>query len=497
MPTQLSRRQNKANCRRLCENKCVPFIHADFLLQSAAAQRLYHEFAAAAPILDYHNHLSPRDMARDRRYGNLSEIWLEGDHYKWRAMRADGVPEHLITGDAAPYEKFLAWAATVPHTLRNPLYHWTHLELKRYFDVDEPLNQASAPRIWELANARLAQSDMSALGLLKWFDVRALCTTDDPAESLEFHHEIALIKDAPRVLPTFRPDPAMGVNETVAFNAWVEKLARECGRAIDTLEDFLESLEQRHEDFHDAGCRLSDHGFSQMPTAFATRSQAARVFESARWGQNADAEDQTRFAGYLMLFFGRLDARKGWTKQLHLGATRNNSSRQFARLGADSGFDSIGDAPQIAPLTAYFDRLDRENNLPQTLVYNLNPADNYALASLCGDFQDGPRAGKIQMGAGWWFLDQKEGIEWQLNALSNCGLLWNFVGMLTDSRSLMSFPRHEYFRRVLCNLLGDEMEKGLLPGDFELVGTLVKNVCYANARDYLRLGGTSLDFRGA
>ena len=466
----------------------MPFIHADFLLQNAAARRLYHEFAAAAPILDYHNHLSPREIARDRRFENLTEIWLEGDHYKWRAMRADGVPEHLITGDAAPYEKFLAWAVTVPHTLRNPLYHWTHLELKRYFDVDEPLDETSAPRIWEIANAQLAQPAMSARGILKRFDVRALCTTDDPADPLDFHHEIALMDGAPRVLPTFRPDHAMEVHRVENFNIWVGKLGEVCELEIVSFADFLAALEKRHADFHAAGCRLSDHGFSQVPGEFAAPDEAAQIFESARAGHAANLQEQTRFAGFLLLFFGRLDARKGWTKQLHVGAARNNNSRAFARLGADSGFDSIGDWPQIAPLTAYFDRLDRENNLPQTIVYNLNPADNYALASLCGDFQDGARAGKIQLGSGWWFLDQKEGIEWQLNALSNCGLLWNFVGMLTDSRSWMSFPRHEYFRRVLCNLLGDDIEKGRLPDDFEWVGTMVKNICYANARDYLRLG---------
>ena len=464
----------------------MAFIHADWLLHSRAARRLFHEYAAAEPILDYHNHLAPRDIALDKRFDNLSEIWLEGDHYKWRALRADGVPENLITGDATPYEKFRAWAATVPHTLRNPLYHWTHLELKRYFDIDELLDENSAPRIWERANEQLASPENSARGLLKKFDVRALCTTDDPADSLQWHQHITASDCATRVYPTFRPDKALGVNAPATWNAWIDALARQCEREIGSLDDLLGALQQRHNDFGALGGRLSDHGLTQLPAAYATRDEAAAIFNSARQGHAADADAHSRFSGFLMLFFGQLNAAKGWTQQMHLGASRNNNAQMFGKLGADSGFDAIADPLKIADLTAYFDRLNDADSLPQTIVYNLNPADNYAVAAALGNFQGG-RAGKMQWGSGWWFLDQKEGIEWQINALSNLGLLWHFVGMLTDSRSWMSFPRHEYFRRVLCNLLGNDMERGELPNDYELVGAMVRRICYSNARDYLKL----------
>ena len=463
----------------------MPFIHPDFLLHNAPARRLFHDYAAPQPILDYHNHLPPQDIARDRQFADLTEIWLQGDHYKWRALRADGAPEHLITGDASPYEKFLAWAKTVPHTLRNPLYHWTHLELKRYFEIDELLDEKSAPRIWEVANAQLARPENSARGLLQKFDVRALCTTDDPADSLDWHQQIAASDCPARVYPTFRPDKALNVGAP-DYNLWLDKLARTCDREIQTLSDLLEALQARHDDFHSVGGRLSDHGLNQAPAHFASETEAAQIFARARAGQLAATDEAARFAGFLMLFFGRLDAAKGWTKQLHLGARRNNNARMFERLGPDTGFDSIGDFPQTEALAVYLDRLNGENALPQIVIYNLNPADNYALSTLIGNFQsDTP--GKLQFGSGWWFLDQKEAMQWQLNALSNNGLLWNFIGMLTDSRSFMSFPRHEYFRRILCNLIGEDMASGELPDDYELVGTMVKNICYGNARDYLKL----------
>lgn len=463
------------------------FIHDDFLLQSDAARRLYHDYAEKQPILDYHNHLPPADIARNRGFNDLSEIWLEGDHYKWRAMRADGVDEKFCTGDATPFEKFAAWAKTVPHTLRNPLYHWTHLELKRHFGIDELLNEESAPRIWETANGVLQSPQMSTQGLLQKFDVRAICTTDDPADSLEHHEAIANSSCATRVYPTFRPDKALAVDQPEAFNAWLQKLEAVSDVAISSLQDLKTALEKRHDDFHEFGGRLSDHGLSFCFSDFPTEAEAAAIFERARNGEAADTLQHARFASHLMLFFGALDARRGWTKQLHLGALRNNNSRRFRELGADTGFDSIGDWPQAAALSAYLNRLESENALPKMVLYNLNPADNYVLATMIGNFQGGGIAGKIQFGSAWWFLDQKEAMEWQMNALSNCGLLSRFIGMLTDSRSFLSFPRHEYFRRVLCNLVGRDVENGELPEDYELVGSMISNICYSNARDFLGL----------
>jgi glucuronate isomerase len=466
----------------------MSFIHEDFLLQNGAARRLYHEYAADQPILDYHNHLPPRDIAQNRRFNDLFEIWLEGDHYKWRAMRANGVEERFCTGDAPSYEKFLAWVRTVPHTLRNPLYHWTHLELKRYFGIDELLNESNATAVWERANEQLATPDYTTQGLLKKFNVKALCTTDDPADGLDHHQAIAQSGIETKVYPTFRPDKALGVNQPEAFNEWLARLEKASDTAIGKLDDLLTALDKRHADFHEIGARLSDHGLIHCYADFPPQSEASAIFERARAGQAATAEEYSRFASFMMLYFGQLDAKRGWTKQLHLGAQRNNNTRRFRELGPDTGFDSIGDWPQTAPLAAYLDRLEVDNALPKFVIYNLNPADNYAMATLIGNFQDGSVPGKIQFGSGWWFLDQKEAMEWQINALSNAGLLSRFIGMLTDSRSFLSFPRHEYFRRVLCNLIGRDMENGELPNDYDMVGELIRNICYKNARDYLKLG---------
>ena len=469
----------------------MPFIHDDFLLQSAAARGLFHDYARDEPILDYHNHLPPRDIAQNRQFRDLSEIWLEGDHYKWHAMRADGVAERFCTGDAAPYEKFLAWAKVVPNTLRNPLFHWTHIELKRYFGIDELLNEKTAPAIWETANAQLQTPQFSTQGILQKFDVRALCTTDDPVQPLEWHQKIAADGVKTRVYPTFRPDKAMVIDQSEVFNAWTAQLATVAGVEINSFDDFLAALDKRHADFHALGSRLSDHGMGQAPADFATEAEAEMLFDRARKNEAISTSDAARFAGFMMLFFGALDAKRGWTKQLHLGAQRNNNSRGLQNLGPDTGFDSVGDLPQAQALGAYLDKMDSDGALPKMVLYNLNPADNYAFATMAGNFQGGAvgtgAAGKIQFGSGWWFLDQKEAMEWQLNALSNNGLLARFIGMLTDSRSFASFPRHEYFRRVLCNLLGDDMETGQLPDDFEMVGNLIKNICYANARDFLGL----------
>lgn len=465
----------------------MAFIHDDFLLQNATARRLYHHYAAPEPILDYHCHLPPKDVAENRRFANLFDIWLEGDHYKWRAMRANGVEERLITGEAAPEEKFLAWAKTVPATLRNPLYHWTHLELQRYFGIEELLDESTAASVWARANEQLAGEALRAHGILGKFRVVAVCTTDDPADDLEYHRQIAAAGLATRVFPTFRPDKALLVSQPELFNAWVGRLAAAANIDIGSFQDFLDALKRRHDEFHRLGGRLSDHGLNFCYADFCSEEEAAGIFDEARSCQPASPEQQARFAAFLMLYFGRLDAEKGWTKQLHLGARRNNNARMFAQLGPDTGYDSIGDWPQIDALAAYLDALDRENALPKTIIYNLNPADNYAVATMAGNFQDGRIAGKIQFGSGWWFLDQKEAMEWQLNALSNCGLLSRFVGMLTDSRSFMSYPRHEYFRRTLCNLLGEDVEKGLLPDSDELLAPLVRNICHHNARNFLGL----------
>ncbi len=465
----------------------MAFIHERFLLQSDTAENLYRKYAADQPIFDYHCHISSRDIAENREFHDLHELWLEGDHYKWRAMRANGVDERYVTGDAGPYEKFLAWARTVPYTLRNPLYHWTHLELARYFEIYEPLDETSAPSIWKRANAALTSGSMRAHDILRKFKVAAICTTDDPTDSLKYHERIAASDLGTAVYPAFRPDAALRTEDPASYNAWLNKLEASANLSIATLADLMDALSRRHGTFHEHGCRLSDHGLDCCYGDFCTEAEAAAVFARVRSGKSVTASESYRFAGFLMLFFGRLDAEKKWTKQLHLGAFRNVNSRMMAKLGRDCGFDSINDLPQAQALAAYFDRLDRERALPKIILYNLNPADNYVFATLVGNFQDGSIAGKMQFGSGWWFLDQKEGIHWQLNALSNAGLLSRFVGMLTDSRSFMSYPRHEYFRRILCNLLGEEIERGELPDNETLIGSLIEGVCFRNAERYFDL----------
>jgi glucuronate isomerase len=463
----------------------MKFISERFLLHNRTAQRLYEQYAKVEPIFDYHCHLPPKDIAENRQFKNLFEIWLEGDHYKWRAMRANGVGEEFCTGNAEPLAKFRAWAATVPQTLRNPLYHWTHLELKRYFGIDEFLNEKSAPRIWSRAKDLLARPELSARGILKKFNVRTVCTTDDPTDDLAHHQKIEADGVGTRVLPTFRPDKALMVDEPAAFNKWVNRLENVADMEIGNLEALVTALRRRHDYFHARGCRLSDHGLTQCPASPCSERAAAAVFAKARRGKAASAEEGEQYRTSLMLHFGRWDAEKGWVKQLHLGAMRNNNTRLLRQLGPDTGFDSIGDYRQARGLAQYLDLLDREGKLPKVIVYNNNPVDNYVFATVIGSFQDGTKAGKLQFGPGWWYLDQKEGIEWQLNALSNIGLLSRFVGMVTDSRSFMSYPRHEYFRRVLCNLIGGEVERGDLPNDEALLGKMIGNISYRNAREYV------------
>jgi glucuronate isomerase len=400
-------------------------------------------------------------------------------------MRANGVPERFCTGDATPRQKFDAWCATVPNTLRNPLYHWSHLELARYFGITEIINPASADRIWREANTKLA--GMRVHDILQANKVAVICTTDDPADSLATHAKINQSGLKTRVYPTFRPDKALAVNAPEAFNAWLEKLGGVAGVTVKTFDDYLSALRIRHAAFHAVGGRLSDHGMEDCPAEPCTPAEAKMIFSAARSGRAASAGDVAKFCSFMMLEFGRWDAKAGWTKQLHLGALRGNNSRLLRQLGPDTGFDSIGDFSQTRALSRYLDTLDATNELPKTVLYNLNPADNYAFATMAGNFQDGTVPGKVQFGSGWWFLDQKEAMEWQLNALSNLGLLSRFVGMLTDSRSFLSYTRHEYFRRTLCNLLGGEMERGELPPDRALVGGMVKAICFANARAYFGL----------
>jgi glucuronate isomerase len=464
------------------------FITEDFLLQNDVARELYHDHAKHEPILDYHCHLPPQQIAENKTFRNLAEIWLGGDHYKWRALRANGVKESHITGDASDREKFQAWAETVPHTLRNPLYHWTHLELKRYFGIEDLLGPDSAETIWQTANEKLAGPEMSVKRILESQKVVAVCTTDDPADTLEFHQKIRDAGDLnTKVLPTFRPDKALLLNDATAFNEWLEKLGEVSGIPCDTFDDFLAALRQRHDFFHEMGGRLSDHGLETCYADACSEQEAALTFRIARDGHDVGGHELWTFRSFMMLFFGRLDAERGWTKQLHLGAMRNNNSRLHRQLGPDTGFDSIGDFRQAAPLKGYLDALDRTNELPKTILYNLNPADNYIFATMIGNFQDGSVPGKIQLGSGWWHLDQKEAMEWQLNALSNLGLLSRFVGMLTDSRSFLSYPRHEYFRRILCNLIGRDVENGELPRDIKLLGNLVRDISFRNARTYFGL----------
>ena len=463
------------------------FIHDDFLLDTPAARELYHAHAARQPILDYHCHLSPKDIADNRRFANLFEIWLEGDHYKWRAMRAHGVDERFCTGTAEPWDKFQAWAATVPYCLRNPLYHWTHLELVRHFGIDELLDATSAPRVWMMANEQLQGEALTAHGILQRFGVEVVGTTDDPADDLSHHARIRASGLSTRVVPTFRPDRALDVHDPPAFRAWVERLGAAANTDIGGFAGFLDALARRHQAFHDMGGRLSDHGLTQCPVGPCSDADAALIFDRARAGIAATPEEANAFAANLMIVFGRWDAEKGWTKQLHLGARRNANSGAIRRLGRDTGYDSIGDYPQADALGVYLDTLDREGALPRTIVYNLNPADNHVFATMIGNFQDGRIPGKIQFGSGWWFLDQEDGMRAQMDALSNAGLLSHFVGMTTDSRSFMSYPRHEYFRRVFCQMLGRDIARGALPDRPDYLARLVGDVCHGNGQRYFRL----------
>jgi glucuronate isomerase len=463
-----------------------PFLSEDFLLQTETAKILYHNYAANMPIFDYHCHLPVEEIAGDRNFESLTQIWLNGDHYKWRAMRANGIDEHFITGKAGDYEKFEAWAATAPKTLRNPLYHWTHLELKRYFDIsDKLLNSDTAAEIYDTCSEMLQAKTFSTRGILQQMNVKVVCTTDDPVDALEHHQQIQADESfSIKILPAFRPDKAMGVESPEAFNQWVDKLQAAADVHINDYTSFLDALEKRHTFFHQIGCRLSDHGIEYPYAADYTISDISRFFADIRQGRSLQPEEILQFKSAMLFGFAQMDAEKSWTQQFHLGALRNTNTNAMQVLGPDTGYDSIGDFEIAKPLAKFLDTLDRDGKLAKTIIYNLNPKDNELIATMMGNFQDGTVPGKMQFGSGWWYNDQRDGIEQQLIALSNIGLLSRFVGMLTDSRSFLSYPRHEYFRRILCNLLGNDVENGELPHAIELIGNMVKDICYRNAVGY-------------
>ncbi len=462
------------------------FIHDEFLLESDVASELYHQVAERLPIIDYHCHLSPELMAADHRFRSITEIWLDGDHYKWRAMRANGVPERYCTGDATDWEKFEAWAATMPYAMRSPLYHWAQMELRRPFGIDALLSPATAREVFDRCNGRLREAGFTALGLLRTFNVAVVCTTDDPVDSLEAHRQLASRPDPDtRVIPTWRPDKAFAVDDVEAYNAWVSRLEQASGIAIgDGFNHFLEAIDGRHAFFHEMGCRASDHGLETVSAEPWTDGDLAASFAQLRTGQRLDAGAAARYKSGLLYRLALLDHARGWVQQFHLGALRNNNSRLRRALGPDTGFDSIGDFEIARPLSRFLDRLDQSNQLAKTILYNLNPRDNAVVATMTGNFQDGSMPGKVQFGPAWWFLDQLDGMAAQMNTLSNMGLLSRFVGMVTDSRSFLSYSRHEYFRRLLCNLLGEDVRRGIVPDDRATLAALVEGVCFVNARDY-------------
>ncbi|WP_256760822.1 glucuronate isomerase [Cohnella sp. WQ 127256] len=462
------------------------FMDDNFLLQNTVAEQLYHEFAAQQPIIDYHCHLNPQEIYEDKRFSNLAEIWLYGDHYKWRAMRANGIPEPLVTGGpgVSDYDRFMAWVKTVPMTLGNPLYHWSHLELRRYFGIEETINEKNGPLIWEKANAILQSEGFSVRQLIRNQQVRVICTTDDPTDTLEFHEGIKGFSDFDcLVLPSFRPDKGLEIRRTT-FVPWVKKLAQAASLPVDSYEQFLFALDNRIEHFAKVGCKLSDHALDQVHYADASFDEVSAIYSKALSGQTLSLEDEQKYKTYTLIHLGEQYTKQGWTMQLHIHASRNNNSSRFDQLGPDTGYDSIHDGQLAYPLMKLLDGIEATGSLPKTILYSLNPKDYYVLGTMMGSFQDGNRPGKIQLGSAWWFNDTKDGMLEQMNALANVGLLSRFVGMLTDSRSFLSYPRHEYFRRILCNMLGEWVVRGEVPHDMDLLGGMVENICYRNAKDY-------------
>ncbi len=462
------------------------FINKSFLLQSQEAEELYFSYAAIMPIIDYHCHLNPQEIADDISYDNLTKLWLAGDHYIWRAMRANGVNEKFITGDADDKEKFDKWAETIPKTLRNPLYHWAHLELKKYFDIDDLLSPKTADAIWEKSKNMLANKKThSCRNLMRHSNVEIVCTTDDPCDSLSAHKQIAEDESFDiRVLPAWRPDKGMAIENPPSFNKWVNALEKAADMKITDFSSFVNALDIRHAFFHENGCRLSDHGIETTYAEDFSLTEIKNIFKKVRAGENIEAKEILKFKSAMLMEFARMDNKRNWTQQLHLGALRNNNSLMFQKLGPDTGYDSIGNWNIAQPLVRFLDKLNSKEELPKTILYNMNPCDNEVLATILGSFQDGITPGKMQFGSSWWFLDQKDGIEKQIEALSQIGLLSRFVGMLTDSRSFVSYPRHDYFRRILCNILGNDIINGLIPNDMDLVGNMVSDICYNNAKTY-------------
>ncbi len=460
------------------------FMSKNFILETDTAKELYHEYAKSMPIIDYHCHLPPADIAADRNFENITQIWLYGDHYKWRAMRTNGVDEKYCTGNASDYEKFEKWAETVPYTMRNPLYHWTHMELKAYFDINKLLSPDSAKKIYKKTAEMLQSSEYSTRNLLKKMNVEVVCTTDDPIDNLEHHIKIREEEYQVKILPTFRPDKAMAVENAKIYNQYLAKLEEAANVEIIDFNMLIDALQKRQDFFHENGCRISDHGLETFYAQDFTDTEIRSIFSKIRGNRDLDALEIEKFKSAMMVRFAEMDHKKGWAQQFHVGALRNNNTRLFNQLGPDTGFDSIGDFEMARPMSKFLDTLDRDNKLTKTILYNLNPCDNELMATMIGNFNDGSIPGKIQWGSGWWFLDQKDGMQKQMNALSNLGLLSRFVGMLTDSRSFLSYPRHEYFRRILCNLIGKDVENGELPNDIEWLGQMVEDICYNNAKQY-------------
>ncbi len=460
------------------------FLDHDFLLQNKTAELLYHDYAAAMPVIDYHCHLDPATIAGNINFNNLTDIWLKGDHYKWRAMRANGVNEEYITGNKSDWEKFKSWAETVPYTLRNPLYHWTHLELQRYFDIDTLLSPKTAEGIFQQCNNKLQSEEYRVQNIIAKMNVEVICTTDDPIDNLKYHQAITGSNVGVKVLPTFRPDKAMNADNTGLLNTYINLLGEVCNVHIGNYDDYLKALKSRHDYFAENGCCISDHGLEQMYAADYTTHEVAGIFEKIRKLHTLTYGEVLKFKSAMLYEFALWDHEKGWVQQFHLGALRNNNSRAHRLSGPDTGYDSVGDFSQAVALSKFLNELDNTDQLTKTIIYNLNPADNEMIAAMAGNFNDGDTPGKIQFGAAWWFLDQKEGMTRQLDALSSIGLLSRMVGMLTDSRSFLSFPRHEYFRRILCNLIGRDIENGELPNDIAWTGKIVQDICYFNAKNY-------------
>ncbi len=459
------------------------FINDNFLLHNRTAEKLYHKYASVEPVIDFHCHLSPEMIAEDTKFPNLTRAWLEGDHYKWRAMRANGIDEHFITGDADDADKFMKWAEVVPLTVGNPLYHWTHLELARYFGITKLLNPSTAFRVYRYASEKLSSGELSTRSILKKMNAEIICTTDDPTDSLEHHRKLIDTFEV-KVLPTFRPDNIIKTDDPEMFRSYITRLEEATNIEITDLRSMVEALEDRHSFFHENGCRLSDHGIDRFYFSDFTLQDTDRTLKKLLRGNTISSEEKEKYITAIMLELCRMNHKRGWAQQFHAGAIRNNNERMYIKMGADTGWDSIGTSLDPVKISGFLNALDRDNSLAKTILYNLNPADNEMMITMAGNFNDGTYRGKVQYGAAWWFLDQKNGIEKHLSDLASLGSLRWFVGMVTDSRSFLSYPRHEYFRRILCNWLGKQVEKRLLPDDEELLGKLVKGISYSNARDY-------------